>query len=142
MGTRSTYRIIELTTSKEGKIDNSEICLIYFQFDGYPSGHPSKVAKWLSEGKVVNGISMEDEGLIFNGAGCLSAQMIAEFKDGPGGVYLLPLQSRTHNFEDYLYDIIVKDYQTIEFVCYETRFEKEPIEIFRGTPQDFATKFY
>ncbi len=140
MGTRSTYRIIEenIVGKKVKKVKQEPLCLIYFQYDGYPSGHPSETAEWLASGKVVNGYGLNDQ-LQFNGAGCLAAQMVAKFKDGVGNVYIQTLSSRSKSWEDYLYDIIVKDNFTIEFVAYENG--ETPTEIFRGTPSEFAAKY-
>jgi hypothetical protein len=140
MGTRSTYRIIEenIVGKKVKKVKLNEICLIYFQYDGYPSGHPSETAEWLASGKVVNGYG-GGEVLQFNGAGCLAAQMVAKFKDGVGGVYIQSLSSRGESWEDYLYDIIVKENYTIEFVAYSNGETKT--EFFRGTPSEFVAKF-
>ena len=140
MGTRSTYRIIEqFTDEKTNKVINQEICLMYRQFDGYPSGHPCETAEWLSTGKVVNGFSSKETELIFNGAGCLAAQLVAKYKTEPGGTYLNPLKHRGKCWEDYLYDIIVKEDQTIEFVCYENG--KRKTEVFRGLPSDFVLHY-
>jgi hypothetical protein len=138
MGTRSTYRIIEQFKDDKGKTINQDICLIYVQYDGYPTGHPMETAEWLSSGKVVNGYSMSEE-LQFNGAGCLAAQLVAKMKTGTGGVYLQTLKSRGNSWEDYLYDIIIKEDNSIEYVCYENGSRKK--ELFRGTPADFVTKF-
>ena len=139
MGTRSTYRVLEqYTEEKTGKVKNQELCLMYLQFDGYPSGHPSDTAEWLASGKVVNGFSKTDE-LQFNGAGCLAAQLVDKYKDGVGGCYLHPMKHRGKCWEDYLYDIIVKEDSTIEFVCYENN--KRPKEIYRGTPKGFYTLY-
>jgi hypothetical protein len=90
MGTRSTYRIIEQWKNDKGETINNEICLVYFQYDGYPEGHPSETAEWLSKGNVVNGLGLKDERLIFNGAGCLAAQFIAKFKGRGECLYVLP----------------------------------------------------
>lgn len=140
MGTRSTYRIIEqFTDEKTNKVINQEICLMYRQFDGYPSGHPCETAEWLASGEVVNGFSSNETKLIFNGAGCLAAQLVAKYKTEPGGVYLQSLKSRGNSWEDYLYDIIVKEDQTIEFVCYENG--KRKTEVFRGSPSDFVLHY-
>jgi hypothetical protein len=138
MGTRSTYRVIEQFKDDKGKVVNQDICLIYVQYDGYPTGHPMETAEWLSSGKVVNGYSMSEE-LQFNGAGCLAAQLVAKMKTGTGGVYLQTLKSRGNSWEDYLYDIIIKEDNSIEYVCYVNVTRKK--ELFRGTPADFVTKF-
>ena len=139
MGTRSTYRIIEQhTDDKSQKVMNQEICLVYRQFDGYPSGHPLETAEWLASGKVVNGYGNTDT-LQFNGAGCLAAQLVAKYKDGVGGTYIQSLKSRGNSWEDYLYDIIVKEDNSIEYVCYENGKKKK--EIYRGTPSGFVLQY-
>ena len=138
MGTRSTYRIIEKFHDNETNKDVSKnICLVYVQYDGYPEGHPLDTAQWLSKGKVVNGISMDEESeRIFNGAGCLAAQFIAEMKDGPGGVYMSALSSRGQSWEDYLYDIIVDfDTKQITYKCFENGYKTKNKKLFEGTPQ-------
>ena len=112
---------------------------MYRQFDGYPSGHPCETAEWLASGEVVNGFSSNETKLIFNGAGCLAAQLVAKYKTEPGGTYLNPLKHRGKCWEDYLYDIIVKEDQTIEFVCYENG--KRKTEVFRGSPSDFVLHY-
>jgi hypothetical protein len=140
MGTRSTYRIIEeWKDDTTGKISQSKLVLMYVQYDGYPTGHPMDTAKWLASGKVVNGYGANEKKLVFNGAGCLAAQLVAKFKDGVGGCYIQSLDSRGESWEDYLYDIIVKEDKTIEYVCYDNVDDKP--ELFRGTPADFVKKF-
>lgn len=128
MGTRSTYRIRETLGGK-----TTDICLVYVQYDGYPEGHPLDTAKWLSEGKVVNGITSR-EGIVFNGAGCLAAQLIARMKDGAGGVYMIPLDS---GGEEYDYTITVTDYKSITMTCTDDRSRT----IFEGTPEDFVKMY-
>ena len=139
MGTRSTYRIIEQYKNEDGSIENNNLVLIYRQYDGYPTGHPLETAEWLATAKVVNGLGLAENQLVFNGAGCLAAQLIAKFKDGPGGTYIHSLDSRGESWEDYLYDIIVKEDQSIEYVCYENGSRKK--ELFRGSPSDFVLQY-
>lgn len=142
MGTRSTYRVIEqYEDSETKKVESSELCLIYRQYDGYPDGHPLETAEWLSGGVVVNGFSSNEKGLVFNGGGCLAAQLICKMKSetGIGGCYVQNLNSRGKSWEDYLYDIIIKNDRTIEYVCYENH--DEPTEIFRGSPKKFVKKY-
>jgi hypothetical protein len=140
MGTRSTYRVIEQwKDDKTGKVKNEPLVLIYRQFDGYPEGHPLETAEWLASGTVVNGFGLNETKLIFNGAGCLAAQLVAKYKDGVGGTYIQNLKSRGKSWEDYLYDIIIKEDNTIEYVCYENY--KRPKEIFRGSPADFVLQY-
>lgn len=78
MGTRSLTFIYE---------DEVRLVNMYGQFDGYPSGHGTKLAEFLASGKMVNGYSRDDEKQ-FNGMACLAAQMVAHFKHGVGGFYL------------------------------------------------------
>jgi hypothetical protein len=139
MGTRSTYRVIEQYKKEDGSIENNNLVLVYRQYDGYPTGHPLETAEWLATGTVVNGLGMAEERLVFNGAGCLAAQLISKFKDGPGGTYVHNLESRGECWEDYLYDVIVKEDRTIEYVCYNNNEDKT--ELFRGTPSDFIKKY-
>ena len=70
------------------KDDTNRIILnMYRQCDGYPSGIGTGLYEFLKDIKMVNGIVPGSE-KIANGAGCLAAQIVAHFKDGPGGVYL------------------------------------------------------
>lgn len=145
MGTRSTYRVINQYKSDKGGTIKEKLCLVYLQFDGYPEGHPQDTAKWLASGKVVNGIGSDDSKLIFNGAGCLAAQLIARLKSGPGGTYIYPVGSRGRCWDQYSYDIIVNsDTQTIKFVAYEVdQVNNKPVfnKLFSGTPEEFYQKY-
>jgi hypothetical protein len=139
MGTRSTYRIIEQYKNEDSSIENNELVLVYLQYDGYPTGHPLTTAEWLATGMVVNGLSMNEDRLVFNGAGCLAAQFIDKMKEGAGGTYIHSLKSRGECWEDYLYDIIVKEDRSIEYVCYDN--DDNKTELFRGTPSEFVKKY-
>ena len=71
------------------KDDTNRVVMdMYRQCDGYPSGLGTELYEFLKDIKMVNGIVPGSE-KIANGAGCLAAQIVAHFKDGPGGVYLL-----------------------------------------------------
>jgi hypothetical protein len=140
MGTRSSYGVIE--TYKDDKIRRrNEFMSMYVQYDGYPEGHPLKVAQWLSEFKVVNGIPVsEKEVKLFNGAGCLAAQLVALMKDGAGGVYMQTPKARGNSWEQYLYDIVVdSDKKDIKFIAYENN--DKPEKIFEGSPAEFIGKY-
>ena len=133
MGTRSSYKIIEKWHEPNSKTSTATICVIYVQFDGYPEGHPLDTAKFLASGKVVNGIPCE-EGLYFNGAGCMAASLIAEMKKKPGGWYLSSPSNYGKSWEDYLYEIIVDmTTKSIQYIC---RNHKKKI-LFKGTPEQF-----
>lgn len=151
MGTRATYRVIEEWSDDrpEAKVKKGQnkLLLMYLQYDGYPDGHPLDTAKWLARGVVVNGFGPNESALEFNGAGCLAAQLVAKYKIGVGGTYLYDQKSRGWCWENYTYDIIVKEDKTIEYIAYEItdggydskrpRFKK----IFSGTPQEFIEKY-
>jgi hypothetical protein len=147
MGTRSTYRVIEeWKDNKTGKTAQNKIVLLYAQFDGYPNGHPMDTAKWLATGKVVNGLRMDEKDLVFNGAGCLAAQLVAKHKNSAGGYYIHAMSHRGNSGEDYTYDIIVKEDKTIEYIAYEVGGgygEKKPRfkKLFQGSLEGFIEKF-
>ena len=81
MGTHSLTFVYD----EDGKI----LINMYRQYDGYPSGHGKDLAEFLEPITMVNGIGMT-KAVIANGPGCLAAQLVAHFKDGPGGIYLEP----------------------------------------------------
>ncbi len=99
MGTRSTTRII----------DESGNCLVnmYRQYDGYPSGHGRELHTFLTKYKLVNGIpGGADKTKLANGAGCLAALMVRDFKVEAGGFYLAPADQHD---EEYNYLVEVND---------------------------------
>lgn len=85
MGTRSITTIIDNAWGR-----NTQVCTMYRQYDGYPSGHGKELAEFLAPIVVVNGMGLDETRKIANGAGCLAAQMVQHFKEsaGPGGIYL------------------------------------------------------
>lgn len=95
MGTRS------LTVFEEyGK----EIVVMYRQFDGYPSGYGLELAEFMAGIKMVNGITVGETARMANGVGCLAAQIVKNFKEDVGGIYLYPAGSRDCG-EDYIYHV-------------------------------------
>jgi hypothetical protein len=94
MGTRA------LTFVYEGE---KAIVNMYRQYDGYPSGHGLELAEFLTQGRLVNGLSGKNE-TVFNGMGCLAAAMVANFKDTPGGFYIYSVDE-TECGQDYEYHI-------------------------------------
>ncbi len=99
MGTRSLTFVYENYGTKHEPIIN-----MYRQFDGYPTGHGAELAEFLSGGKIVNGLRIGEEGRFFNGMGCLSAQLVAHFKQESGGFYLYPTTAKDCG-QDYEYHI-------------------------------------
>lgn len=105
MGTRSLTRVHDVWNERDDILIN-----MYRQFDGYPDGHGLEIAEFLEGKKVGNGISMnENMEKFFNGAGCLAAQLVANFKEvgSPGGFYLYPAEAGDCG-QEYEYDIYVQ----------------------------------
>jgi len=136
MGTRSTTLIREKDRNdKTGKITFRKLVKLYRQYDGYPDGHGLEIAEFLSNGKLVNGLGMDSKITLFNGAGCLAAQLIHHLKDGPGGLYVTDLR---HGAEEYDYVITVRspwikgEKYDIEITCKHGK-----KKLFSGSPQEF-----
>jgi hypothetical protein len=117
MGTRS------LTYVYDGQ---AALVCMYRQFDGYLAGHGTELADFLSGFEIVNGYGSARPKLA-NGMGCLAAQLIANFKVGTGGFYLVDMRETDHC-------------QEYEYHVYENRVVvKNPGEvIFDGTYDEFA----
>lgn len=98
MGTRSLTKVFQ---------DDKEMLCIYRQYDGYPSGHGRELAKFLNSGELVNGIPGGNEKKVFNGIGCLAAQLVMELKKehGPAGGIYIQLPGTEDAGQDYEYHI-------------------------------------
>ncbi len=132
MGTRS------LTYVYDGK---RPIMCMYRQFDGYPSGHGNDLYQFLKNMVIVNGIGDYYTG-IANGEGCLAAQIVHEFKNGPGGIYLYPTSPRNMDAgQDYEYEIHVagaEGSQVIRMKIMEpSRNKRKGAVLFDGAVADF-----
>lgn len=120
MGTRS------ITVMVDG-YDDTEIAVLYRQFDGYLSGHGKELADYLSEfTAITNGISGSEKGKIANGPACLAAQLIAYFKVGVGGFYLYPAGTRDCG-EEYTYIVTATVGQPINLKVVEGYSTKKTI---------------
>ena len=99
MGTRSITRI---------QVDGETLVAVYRQFDGYISGHGKDLADFMNTRKIVNGIMFGAEDKVFNGPGCLAANIIWMMKDkdqgSAGGIYI---HSTDTEDEEYAYNINV-----------------------------------
>ena len=147
MGTRSLTRVIETWkgTDENARVKKNLIVTMYRQFDGYPSGHGDELASFLKSGRVVNGIGLGDTGKIFNGAGCLAAQMVSHFKgDSAGGFYLYPNTTKDAG-QEYEYHVLV-DFNTkqITMICFEQgymsksgKYVDKRRKLFEGSPAEF-----
>jgi hypothetical protein len=97
MGTRSLTYVFD---------QNSDpIVCMYRQFDGYPSGHGIELADFLNSGEIVNGLPLGPKKKLFNGMGCLAAQMISHFKSESGGFYLHTPTLGRDDWQDYEYHV-------------------------------------
>lgn len=145
MGTRSLTHVVSNEFGKE-----QILCTIYRQYDGYPDGHGADIAQFLSSRHLVNGIG-EDKN-VFNGAGCLAAQLVSILKLGasaaahplvnnpdpttsmePGGIYLTAPGAKDCG-EEYTYTVTATDFETITFKVESTYGHEDSFE---GTPQEF-----
>ncbi len=102
MGTRSLTFVYE----KYGDVQKPVVNM-YRQFDGYPTGHGAELAEFLSSGRLINGLDGIGKELQFNGMGCLAAQMVAHFKQSPGGFYIHPTDV-TDCGQDYEYHVFAE----------------------------------
>ena len=139
MGTRS------LTIVKES-IDPSceDIIVMYKQFDGYPEGLGLRLANFLKGFIIINGIPPNPNPKSANGMHDLAAQLVAEFKNEIGEIYLHPSGTRDV-WEEFIYYIYlgpdnilriqvvqacrIKDNQSGEWNMVEDK-------IFDGTPTE------
>jgi hypothetical protein len=97
MGTRS------LTIFKDEK--GEEIAVMYIHYDGYLHGYGKKLAEFLQDIEITNGIPFPVPDKKFaNGMNCLAAQVVAHFKTGVGNVYLYPA-GKCNIGEDYIYEV-------------------------------------
>ncbi len=96
MGTRSLTIVLDE--------DGHEICVLYRQHDGYPTGHGADLKEFLQGFRIVNGYGSEKVVKMANGMGCLAAQITSHFKKEIGGFYLFPSGTRDCG-EEYIYTI-------------------------------------
>lgn len=152
MGTRSlTVFTEDLNNSSE------EICVLYRQFDGYPTGHGADLKECLSKAQMGNGIpgglDLSDGSKFFNGMADLAVQTITRLKKmevekasnfaaakvfgkkmndlEPGQFYLHKAGTRDCG-EDYTYTIYPKG----EVVCLKVEGSYKG-ELYNGPVNDF-----
>jgi hypothetical protein len=146
MGTRSLTRVIETwNDEKTNKLKKQTLVCMYRQYDGYPSGMGSDLAEFLNGGKLVNGISLAETERVFNGMGCLAAQMVAHFKDGAGGYYLYPTNVGKV-WQEYEYEIIQHEGEELKLKVIEVgyindkgKYCKGKKTLYFGSPKGFES---
>ena len=131
MGTRSlTFVYNEGQTTPAHRA----MCM-YRHWDGYPSGHGKELAAFITSGKMVNGLGAKTEQRQFNGVGCFAAQMVCEFKDDAGGIYLYPTNSKDC-WQDYEYHVYYNEGTGFRIVVKEGSTRAKTI--FDGSLEEFT----
>ena len=116
---------------------------IYKHYDGYPSGHPVDLAKFLNDFKIVNGIPYREPDRVANGLDCLAAQYVAAFKMGPGDMYI-ENQDTQHGDIEYVTYVWGNDGKGIWMSIFEDGsgfIDGEEQCIFVGKPQELIDKY-
>ena len=136
MATRATVSIArrEEGVSCSEKPDKT-IVDIYHHYDGYPEGLGVKLASYLDDFVITNGLGRNSD-YVFNGLGCLAASLVAELKDGPGNVYIEDPE-RPHGWLDYKYYVWGDDNKDIWISIFDGS-----ECIFVGKPRDLLKKYY
>jgi len=138
----STRSLVRFATREEG-VSFSEHperveVQVYKHYDGYPSGHPVNLARFLRGFSIVNGVPFDgDHSRMANGLGCLAAQYVAAFKEGPGDIYVENPDTDHFDIEYITYvwgtenkDIWMSIFDTYSDEC-----------IFVGKPQELIDKY-
>ena len=137
MATRAT---VSIARREEGvsfsEKPNKTIVDIYHHYDGYPEGLGVKLAFYLEDKKISNGLGKRDDFTVFNGIGCLAASLVAELKDSPGNVYIED-KDRPHGWLDYKYYVWGDDNKDILISI----FDGDEC-IFVGKPRQILSKYY
>ena len=138
MSTRSLVRFVkrEEGVSFSEHPERVEV-QVYKHYDGYPSGHPVDLAKFLKDFTIGNGIPYPEPDKIANGLDCLAAQYVAAFKMGPGDLYIenpdvehMDIEYITYVWGDYSKSIWMSIFDVYKKEC-----------IFVGKPQQLIDKY-
>jgi len=144
MGTRSLTRVIPrqkgLSYSEGHNHVEKSVINMYRQYDGYPQGHGVDLGEFLDDFNMVNGLVMDQYKVkTANGAGCLAAQLVQHFKNGPGNVYLEAANGEPgDSWEEYIYTIYPKEGEPLYVSIYDV-FGEECI--FVGTVEDLLNEY-
>ena len=136
----ATRAMISVARREEGvsfsEIPDKTVVEIYHHWDGYPEGLGVKLASYLDDKSIVNGLGGKDnEDIVFNGIGCMAASIVAQLKDGPGNVYIEDRGS--HAWIDYEYFIWGDTDKEIWISIFE-----DSECIFVGKPRQLLKKYY
>lgn len=89
------------------------IASIYKHGSSEPEFVGLKLAEFLKNYKIVNGFPSRNDKFVANGAGCLAAQFIKEYKDGVGTVYMT---TDEHDDESFLYEVHIKQTEIVKII--------------------------
>ena len=137
MSTRSLVRFVkrEEGVSFSEHPERVEV-QVYKHYDGYPSGHPTELAEFLKDFKIVNGLPYGDDSKMANGLGCLAAQYIAAFKMKAGDIYVESPDTE-RDWIEYITYVWGTDNKDI----WMSIFDIEDGCIFVGKPQELIDKY-
>ena len=110
---------------------------VYKHWDGYPSGHPTELARFLRHFKIVNGLPFGDDSRMANGLGCLAAQYVAAFKVEAGDMYIEHQDTKRFDIE-YITYVWGADNKGIWMSIFDTYSDEC---IFVGRPQELIDKY-
>ncbi len=114
---------------------NNTLVSLYGQYDGYPNYHGKNLYKFLVDMFITNGLAVgANKENIANGAGCLAAQLVSNFKTEPGDFYLI--NENQDCGEDYRYIITVSGIGENQFNIKVQNSNKR--EIFSGDIKAFG----
>lgn len=131
MGTRSLTIVYDVWENEKPRF----LVSMYRQFDGYVSGHGMELYEFLKDMYIVNGLGSNQPERVANGAGCLAAQIVAHFKNGPGGIYIT---TGDDELIDYVYRLYVHEPEwTQDFGRIELVVENFGEQIFSGSLEEF-----
>jgi len=113
--------------------DGDTLVTLYTQYDGYPEGFGSDIAKYLQGAEVGNGIRSGATPSFFNGAGDLALRLVTALKENPneiGGLYLIPKDEDWG--QEFTYTV-----RAVEGEPVKMKVEGWSGQLFKGTIDDF-----
>ena len=138
MSTRSLVRFVKREEGVSFSEHPEQVEVqVYKHYDGYPSGHPTDLAEFLKDFKILNGIPYPEPDRVANGLGCLAAQYVAAFKMEAGDIYLENPDTQHFDIE-YITYVWGADHKNIWMSIFHT-YEKKCI--FVGKPQELIDKY-
>lgn len=139
MGTRSLTYVYDEPRPEPKKKGNAVVCM-YRQMDGYPSGHGTELATFLTAIQLVNGITDYKATNLANGMACLAAQIVAHFKTEIGQFYLLPTKQPQDAGQEYEYHVFPNAAANgVEIDVYECGYKTKKVLLFSGPVGELQT---